>query len=94
MYKVVFFDVDGTLLSEVDRSIPLSTKEAIKKLIESGIKVVVATGRPYHMCEEFKTMGIDTIISANGALIKCNNEVIYKSVLSTERFEMYRLSPN
>ncbi|MBK3495279.1 Cof-type HAD-IIB family hydrolase [Viridibacillus sp. YIM B01967] len=84
MYKVVFFDVDGTLLSEIDRSIPLSTREAIDKLIEKGIKVVVATGRPYNLCEEFKVMGIDTVISANGAHIKRNDEVIYKSALSTE----------
>ncbi|MBD7969545.1 Cof-type HAD-IIB family hydrolase [Paenibacillus gallinarum] len=84
MYKIVFFDVDGTLLSEIDRSLPLSTKEAISELMEKGIKVVVATGRPYNLCEEFKVMGIDTIISANGALIKCDEEVIYKSVLSIE----------
>lgn len=84
MYKVVFFDVDGTLLSEIDRSIPLSTKEAIEKLIERGIKVVIATGRPYNLCEEFKTMGIDTFISANGAFIKCNDNIIHKSVLSPE----------
>ncbi|NEW09908.1 Cof-type HAD-IIB family hydrolase [Paenibacillus sp. SYP-B3998] len=84
MYKVVFFDVDGTLLSEIDRSIPPSTKEAIEKLIDRGIKVVVATGRPYNLCEEFKTLGIDTFISANGALIKYNENVIHKSVLSTE----------
>lgn len=84
MYKVVFFDVDGTLLCEIDRSIPISTKEAINKLIAKGIKVVVATGRPYSLCAEFITMGVDTIISANGALIKCNGNVIYKSVLSTE----------
>ena len=84
MYKVVFFDVDGTLLSEIDRSIPQSTKEAIHQLINKGIKVVVATGRPYSLCEEFVSMGVDTIISANGALIKCDGNVIYKSVLSTE----------
>lgn len=84
MYKVVFFDVDGTLLSEIDRSIPPTTIEAIEKLIEKGIKVVVATGRPYNMCEKFKMMGIDTIISANGALIKCNDKTIYKSLISTE----------
>lgn len=84
MYKIVFFDVDGTLLSEIDRSIPISTKKAINSLIERGIKVVVTTGRPNSLCEEFETIGIDTIISANGALIKCNGKVIYKSVLSTE----------
>lgn len=84
MYKIVFFDVDGTLLSEIDRTLPVSTKEAISELIKRGIKVVVATGRPYNLCEEFKMMGIDTIISANGALIKCGEDVLYKSVLSSE----------
>jgi Cof subfamily protein (haloacid dehalogenase superfamily) len=82
MHKVVFFDVDGTLLSEVDRSIKESTREAISCLINKGIKVVVATGRPYSMCEQFKELGIDIFISANGAYIKSNDEVIYKSVLS------------
>ena len=84
MYRAVFFDVDGTLLSEMDRSIPQSTKEAINQLINKGITVVVATGRPYSLCEEFVSMGINTIISANGALIKSGSNVIYKSTLSTE----------
>jgi Cof subfamily protein (haloacid dehalogenase superfamily) len=87
MYKIVFFDVDGTLLSEIDRSIPPSTIKAIESLIDKGIKVVVATGRPYSLCEDFRAMGIDTFISANGALITCQNKVIYKSVLSTEMIQ-------
>lgn len=84
MYKVVFFDVDGTLLSEIDRTMPESTKEAIARLIEREIKVVVATGRPFNLCEEFKAIGIDTFISANGALVKCKDDTIYKSVLTVE----------
>lgn len=40
MYKIVFFDVDGTLLSEIDRTLPVSTKEAISELIKKGIKVI------------------------------------------------------
>lgn len=37
MYKVVFFDVDGTLLSEIDRSMHGSTKEAIQRLIDKSV---------------------------------------------------------
>ncbi|CUB11011.1 Sugar phosphatase YidA [Bacillus cereus] len=84
MYKVVFFDVDGTLLSEIDRSMHESTKEAIHRLIDKGIHVVVTTGRPYSLCSQFKELGIHTIISANGAHIKCGETVIHKSVLSSE----------
>ncbi|MGN5648843.1 Cof-type HAD-IIB family hydrolase [Bacillus sp. Brlt_9] len=84
MYKVVFFDVDGTLLSEIDRSMHESTKEAIQRLIDKGIHVVVTTGRPYSLCAQFKELGIHTIISANGAHIKFEETVIHKSVLSSE----------
>lgn len=84
MYKVVFFDVDGTLLSEIDRSMHESTKEAIQRLIDKGIHVVVTTGRPYSLCSQFKELGIDTFISANGGHIKCKEEVIHKSILSSE----------
>ncbi|EJR39099.1 Cof-type HAD-IIB family hydrolase [Bacillus mycoides] len=83
MYKVVFFDVDGTLLSEIDRSMHESTKEAIQRLIDKEIHVVVTTGRPYSLCSQFKELGINTFISANGAHIKCADEVIHKSVLSS-----------
>ncbi|PGM96673.1 Cof-type HAD-IIB family hydrolase [Bacillus cereus] len=84
MYKVVFFDVDGTLLSEIDRSMHENTREVIQRLIDKGIHVVVTTGRPYSLCSQFKELGINTFISANGAHIKCREEVIHKSVLSSE----------
>ncbi|AOM10733.1 MULTISPECIES: Cof-type HAD-IIB family hydrolase [Bacillus] len=84
MYKVAFFDVDGTLLSEIDRSMHESTKEAVQRLIDKGIHVVVTTGRPYSLCSQFKGLGIKTYISANGAHIKCGEKVIHKSVLSSE----------
>ena len=61
-----------------------STKEAIQRLIEKGIHVVVTTGRPYSLCSQFKKLGINTFISANGAHIKCGESVIHKSVLSSE----------
>ncbi|MCM3782360.1 Cof-type HAD-IIB family hydrolase [Neobacillus mesonae] len=84
MYEIVFFDVDGTLYSETDKTIPESTKTAIHMLHENGIKVVVATGRPHSLCEELISLGIDTFISANGALVKSQSNVIHKSVLSQQ----------
>jgi Cof subfamily protein (haloacid dehalogenase superfamily) len=80
--KAVFFDVDGTLLSEKDRSLSQHTEESIRALIRKGIHIIFVTGRPHHLCEEFKHLGIETIISANGALITCRDERIHRSILS------------
>lgn len=77
-YKIVFFDVDGTITNHENGSILTSTKEAIKALRMKGIKVVAATGRPLSMCDEIKALGIDTFITANGAYVKHNKNVIHK----------------
>ncbi|KOS71468.1 HAD family hydrolase [Lysinibacillus contaminans] len=77
-YKIVFFDVDGTITHHEDGNIPYSTIEAIKKLKRKGIKVVAATGRPLSMCKELQELGIETFITANGGYVKHNQEVIHK----------------
>ncbi|WP_430509854.1 Cof-type HAD-IIB family hydrolase [Gottfriedia solisilvae] len=77
-YKIVFFDVDGTITHHEDGSISSSTKDAIKRLIELGIKVVAATGRPLSMCNELREIGIDTFITANGGYVKHDQHVIHK----------------
>jgi Cof subfamily protein (haloacid dehalogenase superfamily) len=81
-YKIVFFDIDGTLTSETDGLIPHSTKVAIHALIKSGVKVVVATGRSLRMCSELVDLGIDTFITANGAYITHNNSILHKMNLN------------
>ena len=43
--RVIFFDIDGTLLSHRTGIVPPSTISAIRRLQKKGIKVVVATGR-------------------------------------------------
>lgn len=77
-YKIVFFDVDGTITHHEDGSIPSSTIKAIKTLKAKGIKVVAATGRPLSMCKELQNLGIETFITANGGYVKHIQEVIHK----------------
>lgn len=77
-YKIVFFDVDGTLINYEDGCISTSTKNAIQTLKSQGIKLVAATGRPLSMCQELKALGIETFITANGAYTKHLDEVIHK----------------
>lgn len=45
MNKIVFFDVDGTLLPEGTSNVPESTVRAMKKLKEKDIGICLCTGR-------------------------------------------------
>ncbi len=83
-YKIVFFDVDGTLTDHRDGSISESTKEAILALKRKGLKVVVATGRPLSMCHELRALGIDTFITANGGYVKHKEHVVHKVPMDQE----------
>ena len=44
--SIVFFDIDGTLVSFKTHRIPKSTLDAVAALRSRGIKVYIATGRP------------------------------------------------
>ncbi|MFW6270581.1 MAG: Cof-type HAD-IIB family hydrolase [Bacillota bacterium] len=86
MYKLVALDVDGTLLNE-KHQISKRSKKVIKKLIDSGVKIVLASGRPYlsliKIAEELKLS--TPLISNNGALVKFQNgEIILYKYISAE----------
>lgn len=65
--KALFFDVDGTLLSFDTHRVSVSTIEAITKLREAGIKVIIATGRAYTDLNELKGIYYDAVVALNGA---------------------------
>lgn len=80
-YKIVFFDIDGTITNHEDGSVSSNTKEAIKEIKRKGLKVAAATGRPLSMCKEIEALGIDTFITANGAYVKHNKKIIHKVLM-------------
>lgn len=69
-YKVIAFDLDGTLLNKQGRILP-SSQQAIEQAIQQGIKVVLVTGRhhtavkPYHYQLNLST----PIICCNGTYL-------------------------
>ena len=46
MKKIVFFDIDGTLLPFHAKALPESTVQALAALRKNGVKTFIATGRP------------------------------------------------
>jgi Cof subfamily protein (haloacid dehalogenase superfamily) len=87
--KIVFFDIDGTLLDH-EKNLPLSTKKAIKLLKENGVYVAIATGRAPFMFEALrKELDIDSFVSFNGQYVVFENEVIFENPLNDK--EIHRL---
>lgn len=64
--KAVFFDIDGTIFSLKTKSIPESTRKAIKNLRAKGIKVIVATGRSINDLGHVKHIEFDGFLTFNG----------------------------
>ncbi|OIK11533.1 hydrolase Cof [Bacillus sp. MUM 13] len=87
MMKIVFFDIDGTLLDH-EKSLPASAKKAIKTLQENGVFVAISTGRAPFMFKALREeLDIDTFVSFNGQYVVFENNVIYQNPLSPEEVE-------
>lgn len=79
MKKILFTDLDGTLLNNESLISPIM-KEALQRMIHSGNTLVLSSGRPLDSIKQVKKhAGIDFpgiyIIANNGCLIyDCDNE--------------------
>lgn len=72
MRKIAFFDVDGTLTSEIDGSIPASTIESIRAARANGNLMFINTGRCFqNLDKEFREIGFDGFVCGCGTDIYC-----------------------
>ena len=82
--KMLLFDLDGTLLQS-DKTISTRTLSALKKCRENGILIGVSTSRSEHNSLVYlNELKPDILISSGGALVKCNNEYIFRAEFSVE----------
>lgn len=83
-YKIVFFDIDGTLINE-DKQISDDTAEAVRELQSRGVEAVIATGRaPYFFAPLAERLGIDSFVSLNGAHVVYKGEPIFSREIPRE----------
>ncbi|QJW49215.1 HAD-IIB family hydrolase [bacterium BFN5] len=82
--KLLAVDLDDTLLDKSSQVSP-RCRDAIKKAVEKGVTVTVATGRMYAAALPFaRQLELDVpIITYNGALIKSSlsGEVLFEQTL-------------
>ena len=80
MYKLVAIDLDGTLLNSYGE-ISQRNKNAIKKSMERGIQVIIASGRPITSAKSYanESGANNYMVCGNGSILYDvkNDEIIY-----------------
>jgi len=86
-HKIVFCDIDGTLVND-NHYMTEETEKVIKTLVDNGIYFVLTSGKPFSVIKEFslKCGAMPYVIGLNGASIHdCNtNEVIYSKSIEKQ----------
>lgn len=82
MKKIVFIDVDGTLV-DYENNIPASAIEAVRKARENGHLVFICTGRSRaEVYPELWDIGLDGMIGGNGSYVEYHEKVIMHQMIS------------
>ena len=96
MYKLIFIDLDGTLLNDKKEISDENIKWLNRAYKEKGITTIITTGRQLGFVKElydrYNCSFGDYVIASNGAIIKNikTNEYINKEVISKEEVKKLR----
>lgn len=89
--KVLFFDIDGTLQSEVTKTVPQSAVEAIEKARSQGHLVFINTGRSYSQLGPIQErLETDGYLCGCGTYIEAGGEILYHRVLPRAQAEQIK----
>ena len=95
MKKIDFYDIDGTLTSEIDGSIPQSAITAIRKARANGNLMFLNTGRCIQNVEpRFQEVGFDGFVCGCGTDIYCGGKNLLHVTQSHEiTMELLKAAP-
>ena len=88
--RAVIFDVDGTLYDYRTHSVPLSAQEALGRLRERGLRIIVASGRSYALLGEslVQLLQADHYVLSNGhELLDQGGRPVYQERFTLEETE-------
>ena len=81
MIKIIFFDIDGTLIEFGTTKIKDKVAYALHELQKQGIKLFIATGRPKFVVPYFDNVEFDGYLTYNGGYCFQKDRVLYKNPL-------------
>ena len=80
--SILFFDIDGTILSEETFMIPESVEKAFEAVKKKGNMIFINTGRTKcTIPDEIKALPIDGILCGCGIYLTYNNSVLFEQHL-------------
>ncbi|MDR2537095.1 MAG: HAD family hydrolase [Treponema sp.] len=77
MKKIVFIDVDGTLVNE-KMAAPESAQAACRTAVKNGHTLCLCSGRQRFLMEDLMGLGFQAVISAGGAEIEIERDVVFQ----------------
>lgn len=84
--SVLFFDIDGTLLSEITYEIPWSALEALNKARKAGHLLFINTGRTFcSLPPKVRQFGFDGYLCGCGTYLTYGDEVLLSSSIPEGR---------
>ena len=89
MIKILFFDIDGTLLELGQKEMHQELVDALNLVKEKGIKIILATGRAPLVVPKFHGIEFDGVLSFNGSYCFTNNELIYKNPMDKKDIQTF-----
>lgn len=88
LYKVICFDIDGTLINPRTNAVDISTKKALLKLKQLGFELGIVTGRAWGAVKEegiHELVEWDYYVLNNGQrVLNKNYETVYEQVIEPE----------
>lgn len=78
--KIIFFDIDGTLVP-LKEGIRPRTVEALQKLRQNGIKLCIATGRAPMEVPKFEGVTFDAFLTYNGSYCFTPERDVFKNLI-------------
>ncbi|MDY3827519.1 MAG: Cof-type HAD-IIB family hydrolase [Clostridium sp.] len=84
--KIIFFDIDGTLISDKNYTIPDSTVTALKELKSKGNLAFINTGRTsYEITDVIRKLDFDGYVCGCGTYVEYKDKVLLSKSLGTEK---------
>ena len=82
--KLIFLDIDGTLLPPGEMRPPQSALDAIHKAQANGHKVFLCTGRNLRMTQPLLPYGFDGFVCSAGGYVGCNGKILVDITMPPE----------